>query len=87
MASERTEREKPEGFDKPQGAIILDDSDNMVTVEVSEFNGKKYLSLRKWYQDREGFWRRGKGLSLSPPGRVIKLAEGLDAYIARKRRK
>ena len=31
-----------------------------IRVETSEFRGKKYVSIRKWYQDASGEMKPGK---------------------------
>ena len=37
---------------------------NEIRVEVSEFKGKKYVSIRKWYE-KEGEMLPGKGISMN----------------------
>ena len=36
-----------------------------IRVEVSEFKGKKYVGIRKWYE-KDGKMLPGKGISMTP---------------------
>lgn len=38
---------------------------NDIRVEVSEFKGKKYIGIRKWYE-KDGKMLPGKGISMTP---------------------
>lgn len=42
-----------------KGNIVLAITD-VVMLEISEFKGKRYASLRKWWKTEDGTWARSK---------------------------
>lgn len=65
MAWGKKKESEYQTYDEPQGDQILEvDDKNVVVVEESEFNGTDYFNIRKWFQNRDGKWGRGKGISV-----------------------
>lgn len=51
-----------------------------IVLKLSDFRGKKYLDIRKWYEDDEGEWKpTRKGLTL-PLENVPELVKELQRF-------
>lgn len=60
-----------------------------ICVEVSEFKGKTYASIRKWYEKDGNFYRSGNGLNveLDDWNDIIASIEEIDSFIQRSIKK
>ena len=83
----REQNEGPEGYDKPEGKTILDLGDTKkVQAELGEWEGNKNFSVRQWYKKKDGFWYRGKGLTV-PRDKARELIRNLSKYAESSGRK
>ena len=75
------------GLADPEGETLYEINENTtIQAEISDFNGVRYLSVRKWvYSERAGGWiRTSKGLSL-PTKEWAKTYDALGEFIDKRR--